>query len=704
MSPTPESGAPARAAQRLFLLGFFTLFLELLLIRYLAGSIWNLGFFPNLVLLGAFVGMGTGFVCHPLLAERASRALFGAVPLALLGLVGFVHFLHPSVPGFESVSGEIGGEVFFTSTADHARTNYALFALWLFGVIAIFAMISQYTAKLFARFRPLRAYTLDIAGSCCGIVAFMAISWLELRAALWFAACIPLVIAADGWPSARRAGIAAAALLGCAGLVQLQDTRLLSDPDFAGALEVRWSPYQKVELARAEGADPFVFVNGVKHQAMHRAEDLRRIFYQLPHDHRREHSDAGPYRRVLVIGAGSGNDVASALMNGAREVEAVEIDPVIAELGRRHHPARPYQDARVELVIADGREHLTRGEGHYDLIVFALTDSLVKVSPMAQLRLENYIFTVESLRRGFELLSPDGALVLYNYYREPWVLEKLELALREATGREPRRLIDNRLFALLTLDRRSPPARAAAGPPGIEPSRDDWPFPYLRRRDLPPIYLGAMALLLAYGAGVFLLVQRRLRRGAGVAAAAIPLSLKLAFALMGAAFLLLETKSIIQFSLLFGTTWLNNSLVFLGVLLLVLAANWTAQVVRGRWLWWAVLPLLLASSLAPLFYPLANLLYLEHEGLRFAAASLLTFSPVFFANLLFSLAFRDQHTAEHLFGWNLFGATLGGVLEYSSMAIGYGALAVVVALCYAAAFALLARGGALRAEPGAPDR
>ena len=39
---------PNRAnAVRLFLCGFLILFLELVLIRYLAGNIWNLGYFPN---------------------------------------------------------------------------------------------------------------------------------------------------------------------------------------------------------------------------------------------------------------------------------------------------------------------------------------------------------------------------------------------------------------------------------------------------------------------------------------------------------------------------------------------------------------------------------------------------------------------------------------------------------------------------------
>ena len=42
--------------------------------------------------------------------------------------------------------------------------------------------------------------------------------------------------------------------------------------------------------------------------------------------------------------------------------------------------------------------------------------------------------------------------------------------------------------------------------------------------------------------------------------------------LLGAAFLLLETKSVTGFALLFGTTWIVNSLVFAGILLAVLGA------------------------------------------------------------------------------------------------------------------------------------
>jgi hypothetical protein len=49
---------------------------------------------------------------------------------------------------------------------------------------------------------------------------------------------------------------------------------------------------------------------------------------------------------------------------------------------------------------------------------------------------------------------------------------------------------------------------------------------------------------------------------------------------MGAAFLLLETKNVATFALLFGTTWFVNALVFGGVLIIVLAAVETTRRVR----------------------------------------------------------------------------------------------------------------------------
>jgi spermidine synthase len=677
--------------RKLFLLGFLTLFLELTLIRYLAGSIWNLGYFPNLVLIGVFVGMGLGFVSHHLVPDTASGRLFTGAAVLLGLLVVLVVFLHPAVPGFTEYQGDLGGELFFTHTPNAANAVAPfLFAVWFLGVVAIFALIAQRTAKVFRLFPPLPAYTLDIAGSCAGILAFMVMSALQLPPWVWLAAVGVLFVAAAETPLSRGSLVAVLAVGVAAGLAVWQDTTLSARPGFKGDVLVRWSPYQKVEYVDTPEVPRRIFVNGVSHQHMDTAEDLRAgasgIPYDAPHAARR--GSRPPYRTVLILGAGSGNDVAAALAAGAEHVDAVEIDPAIAELGRRFNPTRPYADPRVTLTIGDGRAFLTQATRRYDLIVFALTDSLVKVSPLAQLRLENYLFTVESVRRAHELLTPDGDVVFYNFYREPWLRAKIELMVHEVAGHYPREIFSQRDFAMMA----SGPRSFAAGPSGrlegIEPARDDWPFLYLRKRRIPGVYVGLMAALVALLAVLAVWLRRSARRFPHLRGASGGLPTQAAFAFMGVAFLLLETKSIIQFSLLFGTTWLNNSLVFLGVLLLVLAANWTAvQLPRASLL--AVFALLVAACLAALVFPLAHLLAVGSPLLRFLLASLLTFSPIFFANLLFSVAFRDQDVPEHVFGWNLIGATLGAVIEYTSLALGYNALAWVVIACYTAAFVAL---------------
>src|SRR5215470_2113797 len=172
---------PPRLAVRFFFAAFLMLFLELLLIRYLAGSVWNMGYFPNLVLMAVFIGMGLGFICHQSVSERFSPMLVQGAAFLLALLVIFLYCKHPLVPGFSDWMGSIGGEVYFSSgpgtSSASAWDAWIFFGLFL-SVMLIFALLAQRTAKFFRVFPPLRAYTLDIAGSCMGILAFMLCSWL----------------------------------------------------------------------------------------------------------------------------------------------------------------------------------------------------------------------------------------------------------------------------------------------------------------------------------------------------------------------------------------------------------------------------------------------------------------------------------------------------------------------------------------------
>jgi spermidine synthase len=122
---------------------------------------------------------------------------------------------------------------------------------------------------------------------------------------------------------------------------------------------------------------------------------------------------------------------------GAKEIDAVEIDPVIQNIGRRYHPDRPYQDSRVIPHLDDGRHFLRTTEKKYDLVVYALVDSLLLHSSYANIRLESYLFTEEAFADARRVLKPDGIFVMYNYFRQGWIVERIAAMTETIFGCRP---------------------------------------------------------------------------------------------------------------------------------------------------------------------------------------------------------------------------------------------------------------------------
>jgi len=121
-----------------------------------------------------------------------------------------------------------------------------------------------------------------------------------------------------------------------------------------------------------------------------------------------------------------------------------------------------------------------------------------------------------------------------------------------------------------------------------------------------------------------------------------------------------------------------------GVLVAVFAAVEVSRhvVVRRPALLYAAL---LASLVVTWAIPPGALLSLSPVP-RFVLAVIIAFMPIFLANMVFSQRFRDTGDSTTAFGANLLGAMVGGILEYSSLIIGYQWLLVLVALLYGLAF------------------
>ena len=153
---------------------------------------------------------------------------------------------------------------------------------------------------------------------------------------------------------------------------------------------------------------------------------------------------------------------------------------------------------------------------------------------------------------------------------------------------------------------------------------------------------------------------------------------------LGAGFMLLETKSVTEMSLLFGSTWVVNVLVFSSILVMVLLANFA--VIRSL----AAKPviqygLLVVTLVLSYFIPVDMFLHLPLFG-QWLLGSVLVALPIFFSGILFALIFKERPEPARALGYNVLGAVLGGLLEYSSMFLGTKPLYMVSLLMYIAAF------------------
>jgi SAM-dependent methyltransferase len=679
MSTGPEPGAVQRAGvfgllsgnrTRLVLTSGTLLFVELLLIRWIPSEVRYIGFFSNFLLMASFLGIGIGL----LLGRRRKLDTIVFFPLLLVVVVALITFLELNV---QVRSQE---ELFFgLAESRSADVNFLVLPI-VFGLVtALMASLAIPLGPLLRSMPPLQAYGWDIVGSMLGIAAFTILSAAGTPPIVWFTVAsilVALLIAGSriGWLAIPS--VAALALV------------LFITASASTADEI-WSPYYRINTYRAANGELYVNVNGIPHQALHPVDAPKEQFY----DQLYQWFPGRTYDEVLIVGAGSGTDAALALARGAGHVDAVEIDRAIQKLGIDFHPDRPYEDARVIRHENDGRAFLRGTDKQYDLVIFALPDSLTLVSSTANIRLESFLFTDQAFQSVRDHLAPNGVFVLYNYYREEWLISKLYSMLDETFDSPPiLRMYDNRKAILAagplidSLNSGPPPADTvdqvpSVGGPVPKEATDDWPFLYLRTPFVAPHYLAGLAFVFAIALfGIF---------GAARAGGTTIRRFSPHFFVLGAAFLLLETRSLVSFSLLFGSTWLVNALAFFAILASVLLAI----LVNARWrirrpeLLYGGLFVALAVAFA---LPPESLL-IDPPWLRYLLAGAVAFAPVFLANLVFTYSFRDTRTADMAFASNLLGAMVGGALEYVALLTGYRALLLVVAVLYALAWLFATR-------------
>jgi SAM-dependent methyltransferase len=692
-----------RPEAQLFLTSFLGLYAELLCIRWMPAHVRFLSYFTNFILLASFLGLGVGILSARRRLPLGPRT-FPVLVLSAAILIAATKFeLHIGSAGLLYYG---AGESNSVAPSENALVLPAAFLL----VSLLFVCVGRPLGLLLAQVAPpLKAYALDIAGSLAGIVAFFLLSWFEQPPVVWFVGLLAIVLLLSGPTWLARAGMLVPVVV-AAGIA------------WNIGFNYWWSPYYKIGLTPTDTYHGYELnVNESGHQAM-LPSDEKEPFYRAPYDLLGRNA----FQHVLIIGAGSGSDTAVAIHNGVGHVDAVEIDPIIARLGTEYHPEHPFSDPRVDVHIDDGRSFLRNSPDRYDLIIFALPDSLTLTSQFASLRLESFLFTEQAFKEARDHLTSDGAIVLYNYYREDWLLRKLAGMLETAFGQppyaesyggwgragvlvngprltsmlaqrpalaEPYRVLRSAtpalgedpnaillpLIGMGVLTRDNPAGDPTVAPPAS--ASDDWPLMYLRDPALPLPFMVALGMVAAIALGlIFGLAPATARRG---------FNGHMFF--LGAAFMLLETRSLVTFSLLFGSTWLVNSLVFFAILCSVMLAVFLSSrfPVRPSPPLYA---LLVGALLLAYVLPTDVFLSIESPGLRYTLASVVAFLPVFLANLVFAGSFKGTGpSADVAFASNLLGIMLGGMLEYTSLLIGYQHLLLLAISFYLLSAALVRR-------------
>jgi Spermine/spermidine synthase domain len=695
------AGSYKRKSAMLFLASFVALYFELAVIRYLSSEIRVFAYLKNLALIASFFGIGMGMILgKPPVALKRFFPLITAAVFLIIAFASPLKLTHVAFPAGDYVlfgdmpnSQNVPWANLFDAMSNPQTGPRVIVFLFLtileflivvpammYLIMAFFMVLGGIVGQHLAFFQPLRGYGINLAGSLAGILAFTLLSLLRSPPAVWV--LVGLLVSLPFFVRDRRTMAVFAFVVGALAIAHPK---------------TYWSPYYRIEvheIVPPEGwHETAAYLVSVNH-------DYHQEILNLSPDFIRRFPDEEPYRsglasyelpyrvvphpgRVLVVGAGTGNDVAAALRHGAMHVDAVEIDPVIQGLGQKFHPEHPYDSPRVTVHLDDARAYFKKAKQKYGLIVFGYLDSHTLLTSMSSIRLDNYVYTLESFGEAKNLLAKDGTLVLGFSSGKTFLGDRMFATLFKAFGVPPHAYFvggaSNGVVYIETTQRSN--LAAITDFPDISHefesrlsqttlATDHWPFLYLRSRTIPLSILFVLLLFLYIASGIA-------RRKIPLGGQKDPRDFHLFF--LGAGFMLLETKGVTELSLLFGSTWVVNSVVISSFLIMGMLAN-ALVAFRPVSRLWAYCGLFLLLSGA-MFLP-DSLLNALPAAEKIIAAGTLVGLPVFFSGLIFSRSFQNVAQPERGLGINLVGAVIGGVLENLVMVGGTPILAVLALVLY----------------------
>jgi SAM-dependent methyltransferase len=681
----------------LFLLSIVSLYIELLIIRWLSADMKAFTVFRTFPLIACFVGLGVGFAL-------GKDRIFRWTPYAVLLWLATMRL---------SMWYNLNDKCLSALTVFQWNEVLAptfemmlLIPLFLVGPFLTMTCIGARLGFLLNQLKPLSGYGINLLGSLIGSAVFSGLAFTGLTPwQLLMPACILIFF----YLPKERTSLLAAVLA----IVVIPFSYLIvpADSPSATVQNTYWSPYQRIDLSTYHArtkkdlkAEKFIGLNLSVNHAFHQYFFLdnldeevlsapvlnftqaRQLVYNTPFQIGTKCDD------VLIVGAGTGQNVNAALSNGAKSVDAVEIDPVILKLGKQYNQ-HYVSDPRVHLYCDDARHFISGATHRYDRVVFSLLDSHTVAGQGSSVRLDCYVYTEQSIQKALSLLKPNGLLVISFLDAVPWMGPRLQATFEKAAGYPPliarfgktKDLGDAETFFIMGDAVRK---GQLSVPQGFVPVKydaiqgnrlltDDWPYLYVQSNIVDVDYLSVVFEILM----ISIIVGRKLIFGP---------SQKVGWQMffLGAAFIMLELHAISFLSLAYGSTWITSAIVINGILVMIFLANllvlkFNRTFTSNQNLAYGALAI---SILASYFLPGDKLIANSNSLSVLALVTVVTLLPMACAGVIFATAFSQSQEPSRALAFNLFGAVLGGMLEYISNFVGIKNLELIALALYLASF------------------
>lgn len=676
----------------IFLSSFLVLFFELVLIRYFAALVPIFGYLKNMILLSCFFGFGLGFS----LGEKQKNYL----PMTLFLMIFQVIFLYGTSFVLPALGYPIkeNGTISINSMNSIAQVFYVVSFIVLVFVFNTLTCIpvGHYTSNLMSKKNSLVSYSINLLGSIAGILTFSILSFFRMPPFVWFTLVVLIIL----WFIKDNKKVLLLASMASILLVSM----IAFEPDafFKKNLKI-YSPYQLlvVDFNNAKNfySNAIINISHNYHQIIFdltkgnlegQSEDKQKYLNKISTYYNNAYMLANNLDDVLIVGAGSGNDVAAAIRNGAKSIDAVEIDPEIVNLGKILHPEKPYFNSKVNVHINDARTYMKITKKKYDLIVYGLLDSQSALGSLSNVRLDSFVYTVEAFKQARLLLKDDGLVSLSFGLTHPLQGIKIFKMLQKAfDGQKPvcieadyyggttfiigpglskiKKFVNNESLQDVTAKYDTEE--------NVDLSTDDWPFIYMFKKIYPFTYLFIILLLFLVSTDI----------NEQILGKSFKKYFNLRFFLFGAGFMLIETKGITQLGLTFGNTWYVISAIILTIILFAFISNLVVIKVQNIHLGLSYALLLTTIFIESFFHLSSNLDFLPTSLVPLAQLVVLC-SPILFSGLVFSTELKNGPSIPGAFSSNLLGSMLGGFLEYNSMFLGYHNLSWVALAIYSLAF------------------